>query len=146
MSEAWLEELSYDQCLELLRAGVVGRIGVVVDDAPIVVPVNYRVVETVGLIFLALRTRPGNVIERGGLLVAFEIDSVDQPHQQGWSVLVRGTLHHVDPDDPDSNERFDSHPWLLDRGAWLVIQPFAITGRQLHPAEPEWGFHTRAYL
>jgi nitroimidazol reductase NimA-like FMN-containing flavoprotein (pyridoxamine 5'-phosphate oxidase superfamily) len=147
MSEAWLEELSYDQCLQLLRAGDVGRIGVVVDDAPIVVPVNYRLVETVGLTFLALRTRPGNAIERGGLLVAFEIDGLDQAHQQGWSVLVRGTLHHVNPDETDFKERFDSHPWLLsERDAWLVIQPFAITGRQLHPAEPEWGFHTRAYM
>jgi len=147
MSDAWLEELSYNQCLHLLRAGEVGRIGVVVDEAPIVVPVNYRLVETLGLTFLAIRTRPGNVIERGGLLVAFELDGLDQAHHQGWSVLVRGTLHHVDADATDFKERFDSEPWLLsERDAWLIIQPFAITGRQLHAADPEWGFHTRAYM
>jgi nitroimidazol reductase NimA-like FMN-containing flavoprotein (pyridoxamine 5'-phosphate oxidase superfamily) len=142
-----LEELSYDQCLQLLRAGTVGRIGVIVNDAPIVLPVNYRVVETLDLTFLALRTRPGNIIESGDLMVAFEIDGIDTVHQQGWSVLVRGTLHHIKPDAADFKEHFDSHPWLTqERDAWLVIQPFAITGRQLHPAEPDWSFNIRAYL
>jgi nitroimidazol reductase NimA-like FMN-containing flavoprotein (pyridoxamine 5'-phosphate oxidase superfamily) len=147
MSEPWLEELSYEQCLQLLRASSVGRIAVIVLDAPIVLPVNYRVVETLGLTFVALRTRPGNIIERAGVMVAFEIDGIDPVHHQGWSVLVRGTLHHVNPDAADFEERFDSHPWLAaERDAWLVIEPFAITGRRLHPAEPEWGFNTRAYL
>jgi hypothetical protein len=50
------------------------------------------------------------VIDRAELLVAFEIDSIDPYHQQGWSVLVRGTLHHVDPDAADFRQRFDSAP------------------------------------
>jgi nitroimidazol reductase NimA-like FMN-containing flavoprotein (pyridoxamine 5'-phosphate oxidase superfamily) len=131
----------------LLRAGSVGRIGIVVNDAPIVLPVNFRLVETLDLAFLAVRTRPGNVIDRAGLMVAFEIDGIDPVHHQGWSVLVRGTLHHVDPDAADFKERFDSHPWLMeDRDAWLVIEPFAITGRQLHAGDDQWGFNARAYL
>lgn len=147
MNDPWLEELSYEQCLQLLRASIIGRIGIVVNGAPIVLPVNYRVVETVDLTFLALRTRPGNVIEQAGLVVAFEIDGIDAVHRQGWSVLVRGTLHHVNPDAADFKARFDSHPWLTaDRDAWLVIEPFAITGRQLHPSEPEWGFSIHAYV
>ena len=78
---------------------------------------------------------------------AFEIDGIDPAHQQGWSVLVRGTLHHVDPDAAEFRERFDPEPWLVEeRDAWLVVDPFAITGRRLHPAEPEWAFHVRAYL
>jgi nitroimidazol reductase NimA-like FMN-containing flavoprotein (pyridoxamine 5'-phosphate oxidase superfamily) len=146
MNEPWLEELSYDQCLQLLRAGTAGRIGIVVNDAPIVLPVNYRVVETLDLTFLALRTRPGNVIDRAGIVVAFEIDDIDPTHHEGWSVLVRGTLQHVNPDAADFRARFDSHPWLReDRDAWLVIEPFAITGRRLHPAPEEWGFNLRAY-
>lgn len=28
----------------------------------------------------------------------------------------------------------------------LVIEPFSITGRELHPAEEEWAFHVMAYL
>jgi nitroimidazol reductase NimA-like FMN-containing flavoprotein (pyridoxamine 5'-phosphate oxidase superfamily) len=147
MSDEWLEELSYDECLQRLREHSVGRIGVVIDDAPVVLPVNYRFVETVGLTLLAVRTRPGNIIERGGLTVAFEIDHTDAIHRQGWSVLVRGTLHHVDPEAADFKNRFDAYPWLTtERDAWLIIQPFAITGRQLHRATREWAFHSRGYL
>src|SRR5947208_16112754 len=47
-ADAWLEELSYENCMGLLRQGVVGRIAVVVDQFPVVLPVNYRLVETSG--------------------------------------------------------------------------------------------------
>ena len=147
MNDASTEELSYEECLGRLRANVVGRVAVVVDDAPVVLPINYRLVETVGLTLLAVRTRPGNVIERGGLQVAFEIDQFDPMRQEGWSVLVRGTLHHVDPLAADFRNRFDPYPWLVaERDAWLIIQPFAITGRQLNRSTREWAFHIRGYL
>ena len=40
MSESGLEELSLDSCLQLLRAGLVGRIAFTVDEFPVVFPVN----------------------------------------------------------------------------------------------------------
>ena len=147
MPDAWLEELPHEENLRLLRMSNVGRIAVVIDEFPVVVPVNYRLVETSGRTWLALRTRPGSVIERAPVHVAFEIDGIDPLHQQGWSVLVRGTLHHVDPDAANFRERFDPDTWLLaERDAWMVVEPFAITGRRLHPAEEHWVFHARAYL
>jgi hypothetical protein len=148
MAEApWLEELPGDQCLDLLRQGSVGRIAVVVDDHPIVVPVNYRLVEPVGRRWIAVRTRPENVIDRASMNVAFEIDAIDAVHHEGWSVLVRGTLHRVDPDAAGFREQFDPEPWILEeRDRWVVIEPFAITGRQLHAADREWAFHVQAYL
>jgi len=145
--DAWLEELPYEECLSLLRGRFVGRIAVIVNDVPTVLPVNYRLVETEGLTWVALRTRPGNVIDRAPINVALEIDDIDSLHQEGWSVLVRGTLHHLDPDAADFRERFDPQPWLTEeRDAWLVVQPFAISGRRLHAAAGEWAFHIRAYL
>jgi Pyridoxamine 5'-phosphate oxidase len=143
----WLEPLPLDKCMLLLRERSVGRIAVVDDGSPIVLPVNYRLVETSGPTWLALRTRPGNVLDQSPMRVAFEIDEIDAVHHEGWSVLVRGTLQHVDPDAAGFRERFDPEPWMLDeRDAWLVIEPFAITGRRLHAAEREWAFHIRAYL
>lgn len=147
MDDAWLEQLPIEDCLSLLGQRSVGRIAVIVDGGPIVLPVNYRLVQTCGLTWVAIRTRPGGVIEHADMNVAFEIDDVDLVHRQGWSVLVRGTLHHVDPDAADFRERFDPEPWLqADRDAWLVIEPFSISGRALHPAEVEWAFHIRGYL
>ena len=132
-----------------LREHTVGRIAVVVDDFPIVVPVNYRLVEGNAHTWVALRTRAGGVIERAPANVAFQIDGIDPSHRQGWSVLVRGALRHIDTD-PDATEfkaRFDPEPWLLEaRDEWLVIEPIAISGRRLHPAALEWSFHARAYL
>ena len=139
--------LTHDDCLRLLRGGTVGRIAVLVDGFPVVLPVNYRLVETAGLTWLAVRARPGGVIDRAPVNVAFEIDSIATSNDVAWSVLVRGTLQHVNPDAADFRARFDPEPWLLaDRDLWLVIEPFAITGRRLHPAEREWAFHMRAYL
>jgi len=147
VARAWLEELPYEECLSLLRERSVGRVAVVIEDAPAVFPVNYCLVETGGLTWVAVRTRPGSVIERASMQVAFEIDSIDSLQHEGWSVLVRGTLHHVDPDAADFRGRFDPHPWLIDeRDAWLIIDPFAISGRRLHATEREWAFHLRAYF
>jgi nitroimidazol reductase NimA-like FMN-containing flavoprotein (pyridoxamine 5'-phosphate oxidase superfamily) len=145
--EATLEQLSHDECLALLRGTDFGRIGLLVDDAPIVLPVNFRLAETSSRSWIALRTRPGNVIDRAALHVAFEIDGVDPARQEGWSVLVRGTLHHVDPDAADFRERFDPQPWLLaERDSWLVIDPYSVTGRRLRAAPFEWAFQPSAYL
>ena len=150
MSEAWLEELSDDECLELLRSRSVGRLGFNVGSLPFVVPVTYRLVEAQGTTpgaWIALRTRPGNTIDQAADNVAFEIDNVDMHHQDGWSVLVRGVLHEIDPDAAGMRERFDPHPWITaGRDAWLVIEPFAITGRRLHAAETQWAFHAAGYL
>jgi nitroimidazol reductase NimA-like FMN-containing flavoprotein (pyridoxamine 5'-phosphate oxidase superfamily) len=146
MPETSLEELPYGECLQRLREGVVGRLGVVVNEFPIVLPVNYRIVETLGLTWIALRTRPGNVIDQAPMNAAFEIDEIDRGDRQGWSVLVRGTLHHVDPDAADFRQRFDSEPWLAERDAWMVIQPFRISGRRVRAEGGLWAFHDAAYV
>jgi len=144
---ARLEELPLEECLQLLREGSVGRIAVLHDEYPVVLPVNYRLVEASGRTWVAFRTRKGNVIDEAPMHAAFQIDAIDQAHRQGWSVLARGTLHHVDPNAADFRERFDSDPWLgPERDSWLILEPFSITGRRLHGAEPEWAFDPPAYL
>ena len=144
--EAWLEELALDECLGLLRSQAVGRVAVAQEGAPIVLPVNYRLVEAVDT-WVAVRTRPGSILDGAPLGAALEVDQIDPVHREGWSVLVRGTLLHVDPDAVEFRERFDPEPWLSDeRDSWLVLEPFAITGRRLHAAENDWAFHLRAYL
>ena len=141
MTERWLEELTFDECVTRLREHHVGRIGMVTGEFPLVLPVNYRLVELPGKHWIAIRTRPGNVIERAGMNVAFEIDEIDPDRREGWSVAVRGTLHRVDADAASFKSRFDPHPWLLhDRDAWMVIEAFQITGRRLRDPGEDWSF------
>ena len=102
MTRARLQVLTHDECLELLRAGGVGRIAFDVDEFPVILPLNYRLVETSGRVWIALRTRPGNVIASTPSHVAFQTDEIDPVRHEGWSVLARGTLHAVDPTPPTS--------------------------------------------
>ena len=66
MNDAWLETLSPDDCQSLLRENTFGRLAFVANDFPIVVPVNYRFVESSGRTWIALRTRPDNVDRPSG--------------------------------------------------------------------------------
>ncbi len=154
MTDAWIEHLSLAESVSLLRESTFGRIAFLIDDYPVVLPVNFRLATLYGRTWIAIRTRPGNVIDHQGMKVAFEADgadsadsaeSADGQHRQGWSVLVRGTLQHVDPDVAGIRERFDSEPWLsAERDAWLIVEPYAITGRRLGPRTREWAFHMQA--
>jgi nitroimidazol reductase NimA-like FMN-containing flavoprotein (pyridoxamine 5'-phosphate oxidase superfamily) len=147
MADAELLELPLEACLARLQEHVVGRLCFTADEWPVAIPVNYRFVETSGPRWLAVRTRPGNILDRAPLKVAFEVDGIDEARRQGWSVLVRGTLHRVDAEAAGFRERFDPEPWIMaERDSWLVIDPVLITGRELRGAEPEWPFVSQAYL
>ncbi len=146
MTEARFEELSYSRCVELLSAFSVGRIAVVVDRFPIIFPVNYRVVNAPDP-WLAIRTRRHSPIDRGEGHVAFEIDSIDTKHQQGWSVLVRGGIRDLAQQTQAVKAEIDSQPWTGDeRDVWLAVQPLTITGRALHHSTVDWEFDLAAYL
>ena len=131
----------------LLGVATVGRVAFIADDYPVVMPVNYRVVDDDAGIMVLVRARPGDSIDRAPLHVAFEIDGVDHERQQGWSVLVRGRLHHIDEDAAVRIAAlFDPEPWPHEhRTSWLVISAEAVTGRKLDSAEAEWPFSAGAY-
>ena len=133
--------------MDLLLSHAVGRVAVIVNGFPVVLPVNYRVAQHSGGTWIALRTRPGGLMDRAPQPVALEIDGVDPAREQGWSVLVRGSLLHVDPEAGDFRSRFDPEPWLTeDRDAWLIIEPFDISGRRLRRGDAEWPFSPDAYV
>ncbi len=137
-----LESLDEHACLELLAASTVGRIGLLHDGIPVVLPLNYRLVRGTGVTpgdWIAVRTRRGNVIDQPPTTVAFEIDGYHSETHEGWSVMVQGELHHLDADVAEIRRRFDSDTWLTtERDAWLLIEPFSITGRRLAGPDAQW--------
>jgi uncharacterized protein len=141
--EPRFEEIHLEECLEMLRRNKVGRISLVVEGFPVILPVNYRLVETEEGTWLFLRTKAGTTIDRLAAQVGFQIDWVDVHSHQGWSVLVRGRLRHVEVDE-SSDVELES--WASDRDTWLVIEPLMISGRRLHPSSTEWPFHPHGYL
>ena len=83
-----LVDLDRQDCEELLAACDVGRLAVVVDGRPHIIPVNYA---TPGGGVIVFRTTRGTVLTEASLQdVAFEVDELDATTRSGWSVEVRG--------------------------------------------------------
>ncbi|OIK03696.1 pyridoxamine 5'-phosphate oxidase family protein [Streptomyces monashensis] len=130
-----LRDLSPDECRELLSTHGVGRVAVSSSDGrPVVVPVNYEVVDDA----IAFRTAPGSSpAAAAGREVAFEVDHVDEALSQGWSVLAVGPASVVT--EPDAvrrlTERAHTRPWAGgEREMWVSIRPTHLTGRRITPA------------
>ena len=126
-----LEEISEDECLQLLDRHKLGRLAIVVDGQPLIFPVNYALSHRV----VTFRTAHGTKLANApGTNVAFEIDEYDALTGVGWSVLVQGV-------GVDATTALDDVSWTA-RGATphplapgvkvhrLAIRPTRITGRR----------------
>ncbi|MGI9145417.1 MAG: pyridoxamine 5'-phosphate oxidase family protein [Chloroflexota bacterium] len=129
--KADLEEISEDECLELLARHEIGRIALVVEGQPLIFPVNYGISHRI----VSFRTAHGTKLSAApGSNVAFEIDDYEPSTGIGWSVLVQGVA-------VDSTTALDDVSWMA-RGASphplapgvkvhrLAIRPTAISGRR----------------
>lgn len=128
----WVEHLSTDECWKLLGGHPVGRIGVLVDSAPEIYPVNHVVDEGT----IVFRTDPGNKlhgIDRSPS-VCFEADALDVDDRTGWSVLVKGRAAEIT--DAEELHRARALPlrfWALgEKGHWIRVMPREVTGRRIY--------------
>jgi hypothetical protein len=145
---AQLAELSQEECFRLLSASRVGRIGFAVNSEPWIFPVNFRLFGEGDDWRLLLTTRPGNQIDRAPRRVAFEVDGVDEAHESGWSVLIRGSLRHLGRAEAEQRPAgVEPATWLeRDPASWLAITPERVTGRRLTTRSTEWPVPDEAYL
>ena len=143
-----LDVIPDDECYALLATQEVGRIGVVVDDHPLIVPVNYGLDDRT----IVIRTHPGTMLSAASRgTVAFEVDDIDRRERRGWSVLVLGTVEELGPEQrADLIERTQGsgvQPWAPgEHGVWLRVTPQGISGRRIVPGRLPWGVDDRAYL
>jgi len=139
MSDRKITELAEDESLKLISAGGIGRIAYQSRFGPAVLPVNYQwhdgaiVFRTAQHSALDEDLRTG--IAGGEYLVAFEVDDIDVPSRQGWSVLIQGPAHHISGDERESAERAGVEPWPAgDRELFIRIVPSRVTGRRIEPS------------
>ncbi|MCT9930985.1 pyridoxamine 5'-phosphate oxidase family protein [Planotetraspora sp. A-T 1434] len=135
-----LEKLEGDECLRLISPGGVGRVAFNDYTGPVILPVNYVIHDGTILFRTALggpldqELRTG--VEGAEFIVAFEVDHIDEATHQGWSVLVRGGLHHV----VSSEERAEAaesgvESWAGgERELYIRIAPVEISGRRIQHA------------
>jgi uncharacterized protein len=127
----WLEILQPAECWQLLRLLPVGRVGLLVDSAPEIYPVNYAV-DGQTIVFRTERGTKLRGLNRSPS-VCFEVDGIDMADHTGWSVLVKGRAHDVS--DAAERKRLDNlglHYWAIgDKPHWIRIVPTEITGRRI---------------
>ncbi|HET9898359.1 MAG TPA: pyridoxamine 5'-phosphate oxidase family protein [Streptosporangiaceae bacterium] len=139
MSDRKLTELGEDESLKLISAGGIGRIAYQSRFGPAVLPVNYQWHDGA----IVFRTAQHSALDEdlqtgiagGDYRVAFEIDDIDVPGRQGWSVLIQGPAHHVSGDERESAERAGVEPWPAgERELFIRIVPSRVTGRRIEPS------------
>jgi len=126
-----LEALSHAECIRLLHTAAVGRVGISMGALPVILPVNYSMLED----DVVIRTGAGTKLDAAlrGAVVAFEIDAVDPLYHGGWSVLVQGRASEVaDPLDDARARELPLQPWADgDRDHFVRIRTERVSGRRL---------------
>jgi nitroimidazol reductase NimA-like FMN-containing flavoprotein (pyridoxamine 5'-phosphate oxidase superfamily) len=132
-----MSELSEAESLRLIEQAEVGRIGYTGRYGPVVIPVNFKLVDGMVIIRTDEDGHLGEDLRTGitgaDYKVAFEVDDFDLATRTGWSVLVRGAVHHVDDEAGRLSLRAaDVESWAGgDKALFLRITPSAITGRRI---------------
>jgi nitroimidazol reductase NimA-like FMN-containing flavoprotein (pyridoxamine 5'-phosphate oxidase superfamily) len=125
-----LEILDPAECWHLLGSRAVGRVGLSVNTAPAIFPVNYRLVGQT--IVFATGTGLKLNAARSERLLAFEVDDVDEDAHRGWSVLVVGVASELD--EPTRQLCAAMDPWAGgDRSHLVRIAVEMISGRRIVP-------------
>jgi nitroimidazol reductase NimA-like FMN-containing flavoprotein (pyridoxamine 5'-phosphate oxidase superfamily) len=134
-----LQELTKQECFELLAGQHLGRVVLVDDLGPLALPITF-VMDRHTVLF---RTDEGTKLEaasRGGQ-VAFEVDGVNEATRMGWSVLVRGEAVEVtDPAELARVRKLALYPWAPGaKGRYVRILPAVLTGRRIAlPEDAPW--------
>jgi nitroimidazol reductase NimA-like FMN-containing flavoprotein (pyridoxamine 5'-phosphate oxidase superfamily) len=133
------EVLNRTECARLLtiKAGGVGRLGLVVDGQPAVIPLNYSLVDG----DVVIQIGPGTVlttIREARPIVAFEVDDVPaEPGSSWWSVMVQGFAEEVTDTGRLARLRQSSpFPAVPEPGESLVrIRADVLSGRRFTARE-----------
>ena len=132
-----IENLSFDDCWDLLADDTLGRLAIVVDGHPEVFPVNY-VVHRRSIVF---RTAAGSKLW-GAMMerpAALEIDGYDPATELAWSVVVRGDTELVqDQAETDAVDALGLEPWQPgEKGHYVRLNAKAMTGRRFQVTRPD---------
>jgi nitroimidazol reductase NimA-like FMN-containing flavoprotein (pyridoxamine 5'-phosphate oxidase superfamily) len=133
--KTWMEHLSQRDCWDLLASTPVGRIGVLVDSAPEIYPVNHAV-DGQTIVFRTERGEKLRGVDRSPS-VCFEVDGYDAASRTGWSVLVKGRAREVTAAEEERRLLgLDLRYWSIgSKPRWVRIEPAQVTGRRIFRPE-----------
>ena len=125
-------ELMLDECLELLHAEVVGRVGLQTPVGPRIIPVNYSMYGDA----IVWRTLPFSELASYGndMDVAFEVDQIDRDTRTGWDVVALGRVRIVTDlqEIADIRRVEDPAPWAQGlRNLYMSLRWRDLRGRRI---------------
>jgi len=131
------EDLDRDQCLELLSDEPVGRVALTARALPIVLPVNFALLDG----NIVWRSAQGTKLNAAaaGFVVAFEADHYEADRKEGWSVMIQGLATVItNPEELDRAHDLELESWALDGTADRYIQlvPNIVTGMRIRHPHP----------
>ena len=129
--KTWMEHLPQRECWELLASTPVGRLGVLVDSAPEIYPVNHAV-DGHSIVFRTERGEKLRGLDRSPA-VCFEVDGFDDASSTGWSVLVKGRAREVTAAEEERRLLgLDLRYWSVGpKPRWVRIEPVRVSGRRI---------------
>lgn len=127
-----LRVLEPDECRLRLESHPVhvGRIAFVSEGYPVVLPVNYQLVDGQ----VVFRTGLGSKLDVAlrGAPMAFEVDAVDPAWEEGWSVLIKGRAEELMGEELAQARQRTLRPWGPgSKTRYLRIRAEQMTGRQI---------------
>ncbi|PCG81956.1 DNA-binding protein [Streptomyces sp. WZ.A104] len=128
---ARLVELDVAMCWVLLGDHGVGRVALTHEGGPVVLPVNYQVLDGE----VAFSTGEDSPLATAvGTEIALETDHIDDAFSKGWSVLLVGPVRAV-ADEEDARELREAAyatPWAGEgREHVMILTPRRVTGRKI---------------
>ena len=126
-----IEVLTREECLDALGSRRIGRVAVTDRAMPVILPVNYALLDGDVVFATETGTKLDAAVVRS--IVAFEVDQVDEQERTGWSVCVTGVAEEVVQDDQVERARgLDLQPMVpLPRKRYVRIRSDLISGRRI---------------
>jgi nitroimidazol reductase NimA-like FMN-containing flavoprotein (pyridoxamine 5'-phosphate oxidase superfamily) len=126
-----LTVLTPDECFALLATVPIGRVGLSLNALPVVLPVNFSVLDG----DIVFRTVQGTKFHAAaaGTVLAFEVDGYDPEGTGGCSVMVQGPSRVlIDEVEVDRVRQLIIDPWAVDGRAdrTICISNSMMTGRR----------------
>ncbi|MEU5560860.1 helix-turn-helix domain-containing protein [Streptomyces globisporus] len=128
---ARMVELDEALCRTLLGDHGVGRVALTLEDGPVVLPVNYQVLDG-EVMFNTGSASP--LAAAADTEIAFEADHIDDAFSRGWSVLIVGTVRSVADEEAAQRLRETAYstPWAgEEREHVMLLGARRGTGRKI---------------
>jgi nitroimidazol reductase NimA-like FMN-containing flavoprotein (pyridoxamine 5'-phosphate oxidase superfamily) len=126
------EILDDDECLTLLSREPVGRLALSSGALPVVLPVNFTLVDRT----IVFASAPGLKVDaaQAGVVACMEVDGYDVWSHGGWSVLATGRLREItDLERLTQAQGLPLSPWAVrDPNHYIELKIELLSGRRIN--------------